>query len=55
MEKYHVATWALIVLIILLSLHMIEKYITRSTPLIEKTYPSNVQDTITGDKKYVYM
>ena len=55
MEKHHVATWALVVLIILLSLHMVEKYITQPSPLLEKTYPSNVQDTITGDKKCAYM
>jgi hypothetical protein len=55
MEKHHVVKWALIVLVILLSLHMVEKYITQPSPLVEKTYPSNVQDTITGDKKYVYM
>jgi len=55
MEKYHVATWALVVLIILLSLHMVERYITQPAPVMDKTYPSNVQDTITGDKKCARM
>jgi hypothetical protein len=55
MKKYHVATWALTVLVILLSLHMVERYIMSPRPLVEDNIPSNVQDTITGDKKYVYM
>ena len=55
MEKYHVATWALVSLVVLLSLNMAEKYIIRPSPLIDNTTPLNVQDTITGDKKYAYM
>jgi len=55
MKKYHVATWALTVLVVLLALRMIEGYVTRPAPLIDYTAPSNVQDTITGDKKYIYM
>jgi len=42
----HVTTWAILVIIVLLSLKMLEGYIVS---------PSNVQDTITGDKKYIYM
>jgi len=55
MKKYHVLTWALTVIVILMMLKMVEGYVTRPAPLIDNTKPSNVQDTITGDKKYVYM
>jgi len=55
MKKYHVLTWALTVLAVLLALKMVEDYIVRPAPLIDDTIPSNVQDTITGDKKYIYM
>jgi hypothetical protein len=51
----HVTVWAICVLFVLLTLKMVEGYITRPEPLINVNIPSNVQDTITGDKKYVYM
>jgi hypothetical protein len=50
----HVVTWALTVLVVLLFLRMVEGYVVaRPTPALG--VPSNVQDTITGDKKYIYM
>lgn len=50
----HVVTWALSVLIVLLLLRMVEGYVmAQPTPM--RGVPSNVQDTITGDKKYIYM
>jgi hypothetical protein len=55
MEKYHVATWALTVMIVLFALKVVEGYVIRSAPSYTTMVPSNVQDTITGDKKYVYM
>jgi hypothetical protein len=47
----HVTTWAILVIIVLLTLRMLEGYVVRPSVLV----PSNVQDTITGDKKYIYM
>ena len=55
MEKCHVATWALAVLVVLFALKMVEGYITSPRPLIDETQALNVQDTITGDKKCAYM
>ena len=53
MDK-HVVTWALTVLVVLIFLRMAEGYVmVGPTPCLGE--PSNVQDTITGDKKYVYM
>lgn len=53
MDKY-VVKWALIVIIVLLFLRMAEGYVMAG-PTPRLGIPSNVQDTITGDKKYVYM
>jgi hypothetical protein len=52
----HVVTWALTVLVVLIFLRMAEGYVmTRPTPTPMLGVPSNVQDTMTGDKKYIYM
>jgi hypothetical protein len=50
---HHVVTWAISVVVVLLLLRMVEGYVAKPTEL--RGPPSNVQDTITGDKKYVYM
>jgi hypothetical protein len=53
MDK-HVVKWALTVLVVLLFLRMAEGYVMAG-PTPRLGVPSNVQDTITGDKKYIYM
>jgi hypothetical protein len=50
----HVVQWAIAVLVVLLCLRMVEGYVM-AKPISLLGVPSNVQDTITGDKKYVYM
>ena len=53
MKKCHVATWALSVFVILFALKMVDGY--KPSPVSDETQPLNVQDTITGDKIYLYM
>ena len=50
-----VTIWAILVLFFLLILNMIEGYIVKPTPMIDLIIPSNIQGTITGDKKYIHM
>ena len=53
MDK-HVVRWAMVVIVVLLFIRVTERYVmTGPTPRLG--VPSNVQDTITGDKKYIYM
>lgn len=53
--KQYVITWIVAVMIILLSLKVVEGYIMKPEPLTDINIPLNVQDTITGDKKYIHM
>jgi hypothetical protein len=53
MDK-HVVTWAMVVIVVLLFLRVAEGYVM-ADPTPRLGVPSNVQDTITGDKKYIYM
>ena len=53
MDK-HVVKWAVVVIIVLFFLRMAEGYVMAG-PTPRLGVPSNVQDTITGDKKYIYM
>ncbi len=53
--KQHIMNWVLAVIIVLLLLRVVEGYMMKPEPLTDINIPLNIQDTITGDKKYTYM
>ena len=55
MKHHFVANWAIAVIIVLLLLRMAEGYMVKPGPSETLNLPLNVQDTITGDKKYIYI